>query len=246
VDQGGKLSVVYKGSPKYRTPLYRIKAVAQDSAGNLFFCDTGSMDVWRMSPDGTLVPLTGERLNAKGSEQAAFDPAAAYAGKLDKPMALALDPDGNPVIADLGLGAIVRVPAGGGEPQEIVRVPAPRGIAADREGSFVVVSHGKDQLLRVSASGEVTPIVKGALAPKNFPHHVVVDQSGYIVSDGYARAIWRVTSDGKVKAIVQGDPLLNPVGIALEQDGSLLVIDPKARKLFRVTMEGRISEVLAI
>ena len=246
VEEGGKLTVVYKGSRKYRTPLFNVFALSQDSAGNLFLCDTGSMDVWRMTPDGKLAPLTGQKV-ARGIGPAPanqdFDPEAAYAGKLDKPMGIVLDPDGNPVVTDLGLGAVFRIPSAGGEPQEIARVAAPHGIALDRDGGFVVVSQFTDQLVRVSAKGEVTPIVKGAIAPKNNPQNVVVDQAGYVVSDNYAKAIWRVSPDGKSKAIVQGEPLVGPVGLALEADGNILVADPWAKKLFRVTPDGKISTV---
>ncbi len=250
VEEGNKLAVVYKGSRKYRTPLFRVFALAQDSAGNLFFCDPGSMDVWRMSPDGKLAPLTGQKV-ARGIGPAPadqnFDPEAAYAGEFDKPMGIVVEPDGNLVVTNLSgeFSAIYRLPASGGKPQEIAKVPAPHGIALDRDGSFVVVSQGKDQLLRVSAKGEVTPIVKGSLAPKNNPHYVVVDQSGYIVSDNFAAAVWRVTPDGKVKAIVQGEPLVKPVGLAIEADGNILVADPWAKKLFRVTLEGKISTVVS-
>jgi sugar lactone lactonase YvrE len=245
-EEGDKLAVVYKGSRKYRTPLFNVMAMAADSSGNLFFCDTGSMDVWRMESGGKLSPLTGQKI-ARGIGPAPadqdFDPEAAYAGKFDKPMGIAIDAHGNLVVADLGLGALFRLPPGGGEPQEIARVPAPHGIAIDRDGSIVVVSQSKDQLLRVSAAGEVTPIVKGSLAPKNNPQHVVVDQSGYVVSDNYAKAVWRVAPDGKITAIVHGEPLVKPAGLALEPDGNILVSDPGAKKLFRLTLEGNISVV---
>ena len=249
VEEGNKLTVLYKGSRQYRTPLFNVMAMTADRVGNVFFCDPGSMDVWRMAPDGQLAPLTGEKI-ARGAGPAPanqdFDPEAAYAGKFDKPMGIVIDPDGNPIVADLGRAAIFRIPAAGGEPQEIARVPAPHGIALDRDGGFVVVSQAKDQLVHVSAKGEVTPIVTGQLAPQNNPHHVLVDQAGYIVSDTYAQAIWRVSPDGQVKPIVQGEPLVAPVGLALEPDGNILVADPHARKLFRVTPEGKITEVVSI
>jgi sugar lactone lactonase YvrE len=248
LDASNKLEVVYKGSPKYRTPLYRVFAMAQDSAGNLFFCDTGSMDVWRLSPDGKLVPLTGQKI-ARGIGPAPanqdFDREAAYAGDFDKPMGIAIDPDGNLIVTDLGLAAVFRLPAAGGKPQQIARVPAPHGIAIDTDGSFVVVSQGKDQLVRVTREGEVTPIVKGQLAPKNNPHYVVIDSDGYLVSDNYAAAVWRVTRDGTVKALVQGAPLVRPIGLAQEANGNLLVADPWALKLFRVSLQGKIETLVS-
>jgi sugar lactone lactonase YvrE len=246
--ESGKLEVVYKGSRKYRTPLFRVFAMATDSAGNLFFCDTGSMDVWRMSPDGKLSPLTGQKI-ARGIGPAPanqdFDPEGAYAGDFDKPMGIVVEPDGNLVVSDLGQAALYRLPASGGKPQEIARVPAPHGITLDHAGGFVVVSQSKDQLVRVSPSGEVTPIVKGALAPKNNPHYVVADAEGYWVTDNYAAAVWRVTLDGKVKPLVQGEPLVKPVGLAQEADGNLLVADPWAKKLFRVSLEGKVTTVVS-
>src|SRR5262245_9860971 len=153
LDASNKPVVVYKGSRKYRTPLYRVFAMAQDSAGNLFFCDTGSMDVWRMSSDGKLAPLTGQKI-ARGIGPAPanqdFDPEGAYAGEFDKPMGIAIEADGNLVVADLGQAAIFRIPAAGGKREEIARVPAPHGIAVDPGGGFVVVSQSKDQLVHVS------------------------------------------------------------------------------------------------
>lgn len=248
VDPPDKLTVVYKGSRKYRTPLYRVFAMAQDSSDNLFFCDTGSMDVWRMSPDGKLAPLTGQKI-ARGAGAAPtnqdFDPEGAYAGDFDKPMGITVEPDGNLVVTDLGLSAVFRIPASGGKPKQIARVPAPHGIARDSDGSFVVVSQGADQLLRVTEQGEVTPIVQGQLAPKNNPHYVVIDKEAFFVSDNYAAAIWRVSRDGKVQALVQGDPLVKPVGLAQEPNGNLLVADPWARKLFRVTPQGKIDTVVS-
>lgn len=249
LEEGNKLATVYKGSRKYRTPLYRVFAIAQDSTGNLFFCDTGSMDVWRMTPDGKLSPLSGQKI-ARGIGAAPanqdFDPEAAYSGDFDKPMGIVVEPEGSLVVTDLAAGGTVyRIAASGGKPQEIARVPAPHGIALDGDGGFVVVSQGKDQLVHVSPKGDVTPIVKGALAPKNNPHYVVADSNGYYVTDNYAAAVWQVSRDGKVKALVQGEPLVKPVGLAQEAGGNLLVADPWARKLFRVTLDGQISTVVS-
>jgi len=247
--ENGNLVAMYRGSRKYRTPLFNVMAMAVDSSGNLFLCDTGSMDVWRVTPDGKPTPLTGKKI-ARGIGPAPtdqeFDRDAAYAGKFDKPMGIVIDPEGNPVVADLGMAAIFGIPAEGGEPRQIASVPAPHGIALDRQGGFVVVSQSKDQLVRISAAGEVTPIVKGRIADKNNPHHVAVDAVGYVVTDNYAKAVWRISTDGVAKAIVQGDPLVGPVGLAIEADGNFLVADPHAKKIFRVTPAGKITEVVAL
>jgi len=251
VTEGDKLTVVYKGNKKSGTPLYGPKALVQDNAGNLFVCDPGTMDVWRISQDGTtLIPLTGEKLEGgdSGAVTKAFDPKARYSGKMAQPQSMTMDTEGSLIVADIGLGAILRVPALGGNPVEVARIPMLGGIARDRDGSFVVVSRGANQLVRVSPQGKVTPIIKGSVAPKDvvsYPHHVIVDQQGYVISDLYARTLWRVSPDGKVTPLVQGDPLKNPVGIALEPNGNILVIDTFARALFRVSPDGKISRYLS-
>ena len=245
MESNAPLAVFYKGSKKYRTPLYRAKALVQDIAGNLFICDTGSMDVWRMTRKGQLAPMTGKKIDREGNgaEKIRFDPEARYAGSFDKPLAITLDAQDNLIVADLGLATVFRLPNDGGQPEEIARVPAPRGIALEPTGNFAVVSHGKNQLVRVSPDGMITPIVNGPIAPEgvsSFPHNVVVDQAGYIVSDGYAKTIWRISPDGNtVKSIYKDKPLQNPVGLALEPDGNILVADPHARSLFRITPDGQ-------
>jgi hypothetical protein len=240
----GKLSVVYRGTKFYRTPLYRAWAMAQFSNGDLLVSDPATMDAWRLKLDGTLTPFTGERVDLPaGTKSAPFAPTGKFAGKFDKPMSCAIDANDTAIVADLGLGAVFRMAKPGDEPQEIAKVAAPRGLAKDREGAFVVVSHGQDQLLRVTAQGEVKPIVKGPIAKSglSFPHQVVVLKAGYAVSDGYAKAIWRISEDGKVETIHQAEPLRNPVGIALDHDANILIADPHAKSIFKLTQSGSIS-----
>ena len=58
---------------------------------------------------------------------------------------------------------------------------------------------------------------------------------GY-VTDGYAKAIWKFTSDGKTEKWHEGDPLVGPVGITVT-DSSVLVADPKQKQVFEFNRE---------
>jgi hypothetical protein len=75
---------------------------------------------------------------------------------------------------------------------------------------------GEAPLVRIAADGSVEPVVKTRAF--EFPHDVVVldgqDGPVAIVSDNYARTLWKVAADGSVASWVKGDPLAGPVGLA--------------------------------
>ncbi len=94
----------------------------------------------------------------------------------------------------------------------------------------------------MTPDGKATIVVKGR--PFNFPHDVVVlDDGTAIVSDGYAKALWKVTPDGKTEKWVSGDPFKNPVGIA-QQGKNILVADPHAKTVFSVDPDKKIRDLL--
>ena len=79
--------------------------------------------------------------------------------------------------------------------------------------------------------------------PFEFPHTVAVDKDGVAyVCDGYAKTIWKIASGGKPEKWVTGDPLVNPVGMAL--DGSdVLVVDPRANAVFRIAPDASVKTI---
>lgn len=79
-----------------------------------------------------------------------------------------------------------------------------------------------------------------------FPHQVVVNSAGEaFVSDGYKKAIWKVTQGTQPTIVVQGPPLDNPVGLALHND-QIYITDPRAAKVFRLDKEAKLQEWFAI
>jgi hypothetical protein len=76
-----------------------------------------------------------------------------------------------------------------------------------------------------------------------FPQAVVVDKEGTaFVSDGYARAVWKVQPQTRPQQWVSGGPLVYPSGLAW-QDDKLLLVDPRAKSVFRIDREGEVSTV---
>ena len=134
----------------------------------------------------------------------------------------------------------------GGKPELVAKVPAPRGIAIDKDGNLVIVSHGKDHLLRVTPTGEVSVIVKGRKF--KFANDVVVDKDGNAyVSDGYSRVIWKVDTKGDATRWAAGEPLVNPVGLSWRGDDLIVVdsrtkkVDPAAPAIFVITPDAKVS-----
>uniref|UniRef100_A0A7C2JYI1 SMP-30/Gluconolactonase/LRE-like region domain-containing protein n=1 Tax=Schlesneria paludicola TaxID=360056 RepID=A0A7C2JYI1_9PLAN len=214
-----KLTLFHQASKKFRTPLNAIRCLAIDKEGRLLAGDSATRDVYRFNADGQPEPLTK--------------------GGIGIPMAIAVDAQGDIFVADLELHRIVKVPAAGGEPTVAVAVPAPRGLTIDAEQRLWVVSHGPDQLLRVSPDGQTRDVIVTG-RPFSFPHHLVLDGDGAaFVVDGYLPGVWKVPPGQMPEKWQSGDPFRNPVGIARAGD-KLLVVDPRAQTLFTLDAAGKV------
>ena len=218
---GGKTEVRFQGSKKFRTPLNAVRAVAVAADGTVYAADSSTRDVWKFV-DGQPVPLTK--------------------GMIGIPVDLAFDPSGDLFVSDLETQAVWRVPAAGGEPKEVAKLAAPRGLFVDGQGRlWAVAASGEQPLVRIGPDGAVEPVVKERVF--EFPHDVVVTDDGTAyVSDNYARAVWKVTADGTATKWATGDPLRGPVGLALV-NGKVLVADPQARAIWEADADGKLTPV---
>ncbi|MCO6455075.1 MAG: NHL repeat-containing protein [Pirellulaceae bacterium] len=219
--EGGKLQVFFQASKKFRTPLNAVRCVAADGQGRLLAGDSATRDVYRFDEAGQPVALTN--------------------GGIGIPMDIAVDGEGRLLVADLELHCIWRVPAAGGMPEKLAEVRAPRGLTMARDGTLWVLNSSDDQLVGIDAQGKLTPIVQGQ--PFSFAHDVVLDDSGTAyVSDGYAKAIWKVPPGGPPVKWVEGPPLTNPVGLAW-RDKQLLVVDPRLPGVLQIAPDGKIEKL---
>ncbi len=218
----GQRKLYFEGSKKFRTPLNAIRCLTVDAQGQLLAGDSSTREVYRFDAGKKPQPLTK--------------------GGVGIPMAIALDKAGNLFIADIETHRIFKQPAAGGELVEFATVPAPRGLTIDAEDRLWVVSHGKDQLLRLTPDCKTEVIVSGK--PFNFPHHIVLDKDhNAYVADGYEKTIWKIGADKQPVKYATGEPLSNPVGLAWLGD-KLLVVDPRAKDfLYTVDADGKLTPV---
>lgn len=216
---GGRAEILFQGKKTFRTPLNAVRAVAVAADGTVHAADSATRDVFRFV-DGQPVPLTK--------------------GKIGIPVDLAFDPSGDLFVSDLETQRVWRVPAGGGDPKEVARLAAPRGLFVDGAGRlWAVAASGEQPLVRIAADGTVEPVVKERVF--EFPHDVVVADDGTAyVSDNYARAIWKVAADGSATKWITGEPLKGPVGLAM-RGGKLLIADPQAKAVWEADGEGKLT-----
>jgi glucose/arabinose dehydrogenase len=217
--QDGQGAVFFQASPKFRTPLNAVRCVRVDRQQRVLTCDSATRDVYRFDDQGQPQGLTG--------------------GRIGIPMDVAETANGELLVSDLETHRIWKVPADGGEPLEFAKVSAPRGLRIDEQGRLWVVSHGKNQLLRVLPDGTVEVVVAGR--PFQFAHEVLVKDDGTaLVSDGYAKAVWKVSASGEVERWIEGEPLQNPVGLC-PRGGDVLIVDPRAKAVFAADEAGTLS-----
>lgn len=215
-----KWSVYFQGSKKFRTPLNAVRCLAIDHQGKLLAGDSATREIYRFDDAG--------------------QPQALTKGNVGIPMALAVAKDGTIYASDIEIQRIVKIPAEGGEPSEVTELAATRGLTIDAEGRLIAVCHGKNAIIRLSVDGKQREVLLEG-RPFQFSHHVVLGPNGEAyIADGYAKTIWKVEDKAAPVALVAGEPLKNPVGLAwLGSD--LLIVDPHVKAVLRRTAEGKLE-----
>ena len=229
IDAAGKRTVVFRGSRQQRSTLNRPRGLCAAGDGTLYVCDPATYDVYRLT-DGRPEALTGKPVKL-------LDGRTQSLGELVNPEGVVVLAEGVVAVSDLRQRAIFRIKDG--KPEKWADVPAPHGMAVDADGGVVVVSHGDDQLVRVSPTGEVAPVVAGR--PFEFPLSVArLSEGGYLVTDNYADCIWKVAADGAVEKWLTDERLANPTGIAVAKDDTVYVADPHRKAIYRIDAERKL------
>ena len=220
------------GGPAAAATLNRPIAVALDTAGNLYICDSSNHNVRRVNlATGIIGTYAG-----KGTPGFSGDGSQATLAALQYPLGIAIDRLGNLYIADSGNNCIRKVSpngvittiagnggaagfAGDGGAASGSLMNLPSGVAVDGSGNLFISDSGNNRVRRIDASsGLITTIAggfnngfsgDGGLAVNallNYPWGITIDGSGNIfVADDANNRIRRISG-----AAAAGLPLPPP------------------------------------
>jgi DNA-binding beta-propeller fold protein YncE len=221
ITPAGQVTIIAKDPP-----LQEPHGVALDADGNIIVADTATGLV--------KVTLPGEKtVIAAAVPHASFQPLGPQGGP---PVGAPVQKPGGPgaqprptaradvegrTFAQQGPSAFAKpgpsAPGGPGRPLVVAA-----DVRADAQGNFVVADI-TGSLLRVAASGSVTPIHVGPpfsqadqKTETGGPRGVVLDLNGdYIMVDENSNALLRVTPTGLISTIFSGAPLCGPADVTL-------------------------------
>jgi gluconolactonase len=160
---------------------------------------------------------------------------------LDHPEGVAWDPAGHRVIAGGEAGQVYAIDDRGAV-TELARTGGFMfGVTGASDGDVIACDFGQGTVVRVSASGEVTPVSAGTPErPLQVPNFATLDGAGnlYVTDSGQWGAddgvLFRVSPEGETTLWSTAVPAF-PNGSCLSLDGrSLLVVESRARRVVAV------------
>ena len=95
--------------PAYAARLSRPTGLAIDAAGSVYIADTGNHRIRRVGPDGVIQTIAGSGPTGDGNGSYSGDGEIATMARLDSPMGVFSDPEGNVYVSDAGNRRIRRL-----------------------------------------------------------------------------------------------------------------------------------------
>ncbi|MFN0106075.1 MAG: hypothetical protein ACKV2U_28795, partial [Bryobacteraceae bacterium] len=206
--------------PAIQAPLAAMQGVAIDAAGNLFVADPQNHIVVRIDTRGTLSVVAGNGFSGYAGEGL-----PATQSQLDQPTGVAIDAQGNLLIADFGNVRIFRVDRAG------VMTTLAGGGNNDRDGATAAMARIQPWALAVDSHG----VIYFAERDRN--------RVRQIDANGVIRTIAGTGEEGfspDSMAATQAK-LANPIGITVDTAGLLYIADSNNQRIRRVRANGTIE-----
>ena len=250
------------GSPRVRDANPSTQAAFSDPFGvavtldgTIYVADAGESNrIRKITSDGIVTTLAG------GSE--GFSDGLATAASFNTPSGLALDHDGNLLVADTGNNRIRKITlegqvstvAGDGTagyvdgPAAQAQFNGPIGVAVDARGIIYVADAYNDRIRMIASDGQVSTVAgKGTpgyadgdrnTALFDTPCGVVIANDGaVIVADTGNDRLRKITPEGNVTTL-PGDDLSSPIGLAISHDNFLYVTELDGSRVIQIAPDG--------
>jgi hypothetical protein len=146
------------------------------------------------------------------------------------------------------------------------RFNSPQGVAVDHDGNIIVADTSNHCVRIITPVGQVSTLAgsddegfqdgQGNLAEFNAPTSVAIDCDGnIIVADNGNHSVRKVTPEGKVSTVAgNGKPglfdgvgstatFLDPISVATDGDGSIVVADRKSHQIRMISPDGQVATI---
>eukprot|EP01124_Arcella_intermedia_P012374 TRINITY_DN18733_c0_g2_i1.p1 TRINITY_DN18733_c0_g2~~TRINITY_DN18733_c0_g2_i1.p1 ORF type:complete len:675 (+),score=118.50 TRINITY_DN18733_c0_g2_i1:1906-3930(+) len=230
--------------------------VIVDFDGNVVISDTNNHSIKKILDNGNVYCVAG-------SKEGGFEDGEN--GKFRSPMGLAIDTEGNIIVADRDNHAIRKIhhngkvsTIAGGKgygyqdgPASVAKFQLPWGVAFDSVGDLLVTDSGNHLIRKITPGGVVSTLAgsgiqgfrdgPGKEAQFNNPFGITVDKNSIIyVSDAFNHSIRRITPTGEVSTLSSGFSF--PHGITVDDSGVILVADRGKNVIKSLSVDGAITE----
>ena len=239
--------------------------LATDEKGNLFVADTHHNLIRKISPDGVVTTVAGNKPDNKEMEKDS-------SLRFDNPVSVAVDKDENIFVVDCYNDKIKKITprgiittfAGSGMPGHSDGIGTkasfylPGGVTVDSSGNVFVADTYNNMIRKITPDGVVTTLAgqntrgfvdeKGSSAAFSHPQGIAIDKNGNLfVADVYNNRIRKITPNGNVTTIAGSGArgykngrntiatFNGPYGIAVSRDGSIYVADFQNNKVRKIT-----------
>jgi sugar lactone lactonase YvrE len=217
-----------EGSPAIAAQLNNPYGVLATPAGELYIADTSNHRIRKVDSEGNISTFAGTGVPGFGG-----DAGLATSAQLNNPRAVALDSDGNVLIADSGNNRIRRVTPGGviltvvgngaggfsgdGGPATAASLFFPVKIALDAAGNLFIADSANNRVRKVTVAGIISTVAgdgtagfsgDGNLATAaslNLPSGVAVNSAEILISDTSNNRV-RIVKDGIISTLAGSDP----------------------------------------
>lgn len=233
--------ILRTGQPALAIPA---RDVAFGPEGHLYASD--STVVRRRTPQAVAVI-------AGGGDPAYGDFGPALQARLNGPVAVAADADGNVYIADrgnhrvrrAGRDGVITTVAGTGlagdsgdfGPATRASLHTPVALALDAAGNLYIADQGNHRVRMVTPDGVMLPVARAGL-----PSALAVDRAGrlHIADQGTGR-IYRAEPGGILTSLISG--LASPAGLAFDAQDNIYFTEPPAHRVRRLTPTGAVVDL---
>jgi len=216
--------------PATSARLHAPTGIAVDELGNWYIADSLNNRIRKITSGGGISTIAGV-------SEAGFsgDGGQATLARLSGPRGVALDSQHNLYVVDTGNNRIRKITPAGIISTAAGGFNAPEYLIVTSDGSFYVADAGNNRVVKVLPSGSTT-IVAQVLKPSS----LAIDSSGNVLVSELTR-VSKISPAGIATTVLDG--LNMPRGLALTQEGDLLIAEMGSHRILRITPPGILSAI---